>query len=128
MRGVGRGLSKRELRMRCVFPSSSWSPVLTRLLLQSFSNLWIEFLLKEASSGAAGAPAPSPPLAGPLSPTSSGPPSAGAFGRFDLPSLGSPPASTSSTRRPSLSSLFSNGSSTAQTSTAPPSIKEEDAR
>ncbi|GAA5861069.1 hypothetical protein JCM8547_008024 [Rhodosporidiobolus lusitaniae] len=96
---------------------------------ESFSNLWIEFLLKEASSdGSSPSSKPavspsSPPLsAGPLSPSSSAP---SPFGRFDLPSLGSPPASTASTRRPSLSSVLSNGSSTAPTSTAPPSIKEE---
>ncbi|GAA5825702.1 hypothetical protein JCM11251_000342 [Rhodosporidiobolus azoricus] len=100
---------------------------------ESFSNLWIEFLLKEASQDSSPAPTSkptaspsSPPLSsGPISPTGSGP-SSSPFGRFDLPSLGSPPLSTTSTRRPSLSSIFSNGSSTAPTSTAPPSIKEED--
>ncbi|GAA5906113.1 hypothetical protein JCM6882_003563 [Rhodosporidiobolus microsporus] len=99
---------------------------------ESFSNLWIEFLLKEASQEPSPAPKPtaspsSPPLSsGPLSPSATGPSSASPFGRFDLPSLGSPPLSTTSTRRPSLSSVFSNGSSTAPTSTAPTSIKEEE--
>ncbi|GAA6012926.1 hypothetical protein JCM10207_008380 [Rhodosporidiobolus poonsookiae] len=100
---------------------------------ESFSNLWIEFLLKEASQGGA-APKPaaspsSPPLpplsGGPLSPSASQPPSTSFFGRGDV---ASPPASTASTRRPSLSSVLSNGSSTAPTSTAPPSVKEEDER
>ncbi|GAA5970895.1 hypothetical protein JCM11641_004498 [Rhodosporidiobolus odoratus] len=100
---------------------------------ESFSNLWIEFLLKEAQGGTpSGKPvasSSSPPISGgPLSPSASGPSSASPFGRFDLPSLGSPPASTASTRRPSLSSVFSNGSSTAPTSTAPPSIQEEDTK
>ncbi|GAA6027420.1 hypothetical protein JCM8097_007850 [Rhodosporidiobolus ruineniae] len=102
---------------------------------ESFSNLWIEFLLKEATSDdsrsrPAASPSSPPLSSGPLSP-SSNPPSASPFGRFDLPSLGSPPASSppislGSTRRPSLSSVLSNGSSTAPTSTAPPSIKEEE--
>ncbi|GAA6062091.1 hypothetical protein JCM10212_002341, partial [Sporobolomyces blumeae] len=91
---------------------------------ESFSNLWIEFLLKESSQSGPGSnakPAPtSPSEAGATSPFS---------GKFDLPSLGSPPlSSTASTRRPSLTSIFSNGSSTAQTSTAPPSIQEEDGK
>ncbi|GAA5928671.1 uncharacterized protein JCM15063_003935 [Sporobolomyces koalae] len=93
---------------------------------ESFSNLWIEFLLKESSqggsSGSTGAvkPAPTSPssdTAGQVSPFG---------GKFDLPSLGSPPRSSASTRRPSLTSIFSNGSSTAHTSTAPPSIAEEE--
>ncbi|GAA5997832.1 uncharacterized protein JCM10292_006843 [Rhodotorula paludigena] len=97
---------------------------------ESFSNLWIEFLLKEASQGgvapgssASSSSAKTPPARSPSSPTS------GAANGMDLPPLGSPPLlSPTSTRRPSLSSIFSNGSSTAPTSTAPPSIKEEDGR
>jgi len=96
---------------------------------QSFSNLWIEFLLKESSQGAS-ATNPASSKQAPTSPSlefggNGGPPSPFG-GRFDLPSLGSPPRSTTSTRRPSLTSIFSNGSSTAQTSTAPPSIAEEE--
>ena len=76
---------------------------------QSFSNLWIEFLLKESAQAAP----------------------------FDLPPLGSPPvpSSTTSTPRRSLSSFFSssNGGSaspaaSAPSSTAPPSIPEDDAK
>lgn len=103
-----------------------------RLLLQSFSNLWIEFLLKEAGQGAAG------PGGGPAagSPSSSGPTSPRLSengSRLDLPTLGSPPppSTTSTTRRPSLTSLFSSsnggGASSAPTSSATPSIKEEGA-
>ncbi|BGO93881.1 hypothetical protein NBRC10512_006109 [Rhodotorula toruloides] len=91
---------------------------------ESFSNLWIEFLLKEASTGQGAKPAAHTPSSPP--PTS--PNGTQAPTRFDLPPLGSPPLSAASTRRPSLSSMFSNGgSSTAPTSSAPPSIKEEDA-
>ncbi|GAA5836052.1 hypothetical protein JCM3766R1_001952 [Sporobolomyces carnicolor] len=95
---------------------------------ESFSNLWIEFLLKESSQGAAaGGGSSATSKQAPTSPSSeAGPGHSSPFGRFDLPSLGSPPRSTTSTRRPSLTSIFSNGSSTAQTSTAPPSIAEEE--
>ncbi|KWU46273.1 hypothetical protein RHOSPDRAFT_15399 [Rhodotorula sp. JG-1b] len=100
---------------------------------ESFSNLWIEFLLKEAGQGAAstggGPAAGSPSSSGPTSPRLSENGS-----RLDLPTLGSPPppSTTSTTRRPSLTSLFSsNGgggaSSSAPTSSATPSIKEEGA-
>ncbi|GAA5909812.1 uncharacterized protein JCM6883_003101 [Sporobolomyces salmoneus] len=97
---------------------------------ESFSNLWIEFLLKESSQGASSTSAAtsSSSKQAPTSPSSEfGSGQTSPFGgRFDLPSLGSPPRSTTSTRRPSLTSIFSNGSSTAQTSTAPPSIAEEE--
>lgn len=93
--------------------------------IQSFSNLWIEFLLKESSQGGSATTSSSNSKQPPISPTGDGQPSPFAP-RFDLPSLGSPPRSTTSTRRPSLTSIFSNGSSTAQTSTAPPSIAEEE--
>ncbi|GAA5965070.1 hypothetical protein JCM8115_006650 [Rhodotorula mucilaginosa] len=98
---------------------------------ESFSNLWIEFLLKEAGQGAAstggGPAAGSPSSSGPTSPRLSENGS-----RLDLPTLGSPPPSTTSTtRRPSLTSLFSSsnggGASSAPTSSATPSIKEEGA-
>ncbi|GAA5981922.1 hypothetical protein JCM10908_004667 [Rhodotorula pacifica] len=98
---------------------------------ESFSNLWIEFLLKEAGQGAtAGGPgavgspsSSSGPTSPPLSPNGS---------RLDLPPLGSPPVATPpTTRRPGLSSFFSsNGGGTASspsTSSATPSIKEEGA-
>ncbi|GAA5886998.1 hypothetical protein JCM5296_005219 [Sporobolomyces johnsonii] len=95
---------------------------------ESFSNLWIEFLLKEsAQPSSAASSSKSPSSTAPGSPPNPTSPNGSLFpSRFDLPSLGSPPLSTSSTRRPSLSSVFSNGSSTAQTSTAPPSIKEQE--
>ncbi|GAA5971497.1 hypothetical protein JCM3765_007008 [Sporobolomyces pararoseus] len=98
---------------------------------ESFSNLWIEFLLKESSQGASATNNSnnSTKTQPPTSPSSEigGSGTTSPFGgRFDLPSLGSPPRSTTSTRRPSLTSIFSNGSSTAQTSTAPPSIAEEE--
>ncbi|GAA5884658.1 hypothetical protein JCM16303_003701 [Sporobolomyces ruberrimus] len=93
---------------------------------ESFSNLWIEFLLKESSqSGPATVSSTSKQPTSPGSEFGAGQTSPFG-GRFDLPSLGSPPRSTTSTRRPSLTSIFSNGSSTAQTSTAPPSIAEEE--
>ncbi|GAA5861903.1 hypothetical protein JCM3774_001345 [Rhodotorula dairenensis] len=95
---------------------------------ESFSNLWIEFLLKEAGQGAAGGGAAgSSSSSGPTSP----PLSENGGSRSDLPTLGSPPLSTTSTRRPSLTSLFSSsshgGASSVPTSSAPPSIKEEGA-
>ncbi|GAA6015022.1 hypothetical protein JCM11491_001629 [Sporobolomyces phaffii] len=95
---------------------------------ESFSNLWIEFLLKESSQGgtATTSAATKPSTTSPPSSEFGSGTTSPFGGRFDLPSLGSPPRSTTSTRRPSLTSIFSNGSSTAQTSTAPPSIAEEE--
>ncbi|GAA6056136.1 hypothetical protein JCM3770_006012 [Rhodotorula araucariae] len=87
---------------------------------ESFSNLFIEFLLKESAQADPSAKS-APPVRSPTSPPANG---------LDLPPLGSPPLSVTSTRRPSLSSLFSTGgsSTSAPTSSAPASIKEEDGR
>ncbi|BGP39802.1 hypothetical protein JCM10450v2_003773 [Rhodotorula kratochvilovae] len=87
---------------------------------ESFSNLFIEFLLKESAQADPSSKS-TPPARSPSSPPANG---------LDLPPLGSPPVSATSTRRPSLSSMFSTGgsSTSAPTSSAPPSIKEEDGR
>jgi len=85
---------------------------------ESFSNLWIEFLLREAnqSSSSASSYAPNPLALPPISPSSTASPSF----RFPLPKIPASPTSpspTPSTRRPSFSSVIS---STAPSS-APPS-------
>ncbi|KPV75353.1 uncharacterized protein RHOBADRAFT_53339 [Rhodotorula graminis WP1] len=99
---------------------------------ESFSNLWIEFLLKESAQAAPSAS--SPPASAKGGSTRS--PTSPRADPFDLPPLGSPPlSSTTSTPRRSLSSFFSssNGGSaspaaSAPSSTAPPSIPEDDGK
>ncbi|KAK4046996.1 hypothetical protein OIV83_005682 [Microbotryomycetes sp. JL201] len=73
---------------------------------ESFSNLWIEFLLKE--SGAGGTAKDAKSTSGAMSPGSVPTSPNGASGRFNnLPDLTSPQLSNS--RRPSLTSYFSRG-------------------
>ncbi|ORY92707.1 hypothetical protein BCR35DRAFT_298211 [Leucosporidium creatinivorum] len=108
---------------------------------ESFSDLWIEFLLKESQAGAQqggtgiSSPSKSPGNTTPGSPLSPASPNGLSSHRnFILPDLGSPPpppapapAPAPAPRRPSLTSFFGGGSRAA--AAAPPqtpgSVKEE---